>query len=190
MFVLGLKGSPRKGGNTDYLLSLFLDKVKQKGCSTHIINASKTEIKSCMACGYCEKSGDCTNNDEFVTKVLPFLEKADIIVLASPVYFYNVPAQIKALIDRTQVLWVRKYLLKEERFIENKKKGILLSAGATKGKDLFDGVRLTAKYFFDALGADFTGDLCCDKVDKPEEIKKYTDINIKKEIDLLVSKVL
>ncbi len=188
MFILGLKGSPRKGGNTDYLLSLFLKEAEVKGFKTHTIDTSKMVIKPCTACGYCEQEGNCANNDEFVTDVLPFFEKADVIVLSVPVYFYSVPAQIKALIDRTQVLWVRKYKLNPGKAVKNKKKGILLSAGATKGKDLFDGVRLTAKYFFDAAGADFTGDLCYYRVDKPGEIKKYPDV--KKEIKLLVSRII
>ncbi len=188
MFILGLKGSPRKGGNTDYLLSLFLKEAQAKGCKTHTIDAPKMVIKPCTACGYCEQEGNCANNDEFITNVLPYFEKADVIVLAAPVYFYSVPAQIKALIDRTQVLWVRKYKFNSGKVKKNEKKGILLSAGATKGKDLFDGVRLTAKYFFDAVGADFTGDLCYYKVDKLGEIKNHPDVQ--KKINLLVSQVI
>jgi protein-tyrosine-phosphatase len=91
--------------------------------------------------------------------VYPLLWQADIIVMATPVFFYGPTAQMKALIDRTQALWARRYVHKLADPGRKRRHGFLLSLGATRGKNLFDGVKLTAKYFFDAVGANFEGSL-------------------------------
>jgi protein-tyrosine-phosphatase len=96
----------------------------------------------------------------------PLLRKADLVVLATPIYFYGPTAQLKAFIDRSQALWSRKYALGLEDPRRKWRKGFLLAVGATKGKNLFDGTNLTAKYFFDAVGAGFEGKLGYRKVEK------------------------
>ena len=73
---------------------------------------------------------------------------------ATPIFFYSVSAQAKALIDRTQALWARRYVIKQD-FPGPERQGVLLAVGATHGKLLFVGARLVAKYFFDAIDAAF-----------------------------------
>ena len=75
------------------------------------------------------------------------------IMLASPVFFYAVSAHTKILMDRCQSLWVKKYWIDKVPFgkWEPKRKGLFISAGATKGKKLFDGLLLSVNYFFDIL---------------------------------------
>ena len=82
------------------------------------------------------------------------------MVLSSPVYFFGFPAALKALIDRIQVLWSRKYVLKTNDYASQNRQGLMLAAGATQGKNLFDGLRLTARYFFDAADISWAGELC------------------------------
>jgi protein-tyrosine-phosphatase len=101
------------------------------------------------------------------------LRQADIIVMATPIFFYGATAQLKSLIDRTQTLWARKYV---HKLVDPKRKwrrGLLFSVGATKGQNLFDGVELTAKYFFDAVGANYDGNLLYRKVEKAGEISDH-----------------
>ncbi|MFH1155956.1 MAG: NAD(P)H-dependent oxidoreductase [Pseudomonadota bacterium] len=155
MYVLGIAGSPRKKGNTDYLLSLFLKQAGAAGYDTGLLEPNVNRYTPCIGCGYCEKHGVCSIDNSLETGVFPLLRQADIIVLASPVYFYGIPAWTKAMIDRSQTLWSRKYRFGLKDPGHDFRRGVLLCSGATHGKDLFDGIRLTARYFFDAVGAGF-----------------------------------
>jgi multimeric flavodoxin WrbA len=178
MFILGLQGSPRNNGNTDILLSEFMDTSSQYGAETNIINVYKKNIKPCIECSMCEKKGFCSIQDEMSREIYPLLRRADIVVLASPIFFYNVTAPLKALIDRTQTFWSRKYRLNMEDPRRKIRKGFLLAIGATKGKTLFHGTIATAKYFFDAVGATSLGELTYPRIEDPGEINSHpTAIN-------------
>jgi arsenate reductase (thioredoxin) len=187
MLIFGINGSPRKGGNTRFLLSLFLEEMRKKGHEIQVFDATRLKINPCTGCGNCEKKGVCVFKDDFTDIFLPVFKKADIIVLSSPVYFYGFPAGIKSLIDRIQVLWSRKYVLGLKDFQEHKRKGFLLSAGATKGKDLFDGLKLTAKYFFDAAQVKFENELCYRGIENKGDLEKHPAVHqdIKKLADSL-----
>ncbi|MBF0395310.1 MAG: flavodoxin family protein, partial [Desulfobacterales bacterium] len=158
MIITGIQGSPRNKGNTNFLLSLFMNECKSLGATTRIIEINQSIIP-CKECGACENKGFCPTDDYMSKEVYGLFRDADAVVLATPVFFYNTPAQLKSLIDRSQALWARKYRLKLDEPCKNHRKGFLLSVGATKGKNLFDGINLTAKYFFDAISANFHGEL-------------------------------
>ncbi len=172
MFVLGLQGSPRKKGNTSVLLSAFLDQVEKLGGRFRVLDATRTEIKPCVECGTCETKGYCPLDDE-MQPLYPLLRKADLVVLATPIFFYGATAQLKALIDRSQALWSRKYVLGLEDPGRKWRKGLLLTVGATKGKNIFDGAILTARYFFDAIGAGFEGTLGYRQVEKIGDLEAH-----------------
>jgi len=173
MFILGIQGSPRKKGNTEALLSAFMDTAKQNGAETKIINVYKQQINPCIECSMCETKGICSIQDEMSQDIYPLLRRADIVVLASPIFFYNVTAPLKALIDRTQSFWARKYRLNMEDPRRKHRKGFLLAIGATKGKNLFQGTIATAKYFFDAIGATSLGQLTYPQIENPGEINTH-----------------
>ncbi|MBW2708276.1 MAG: NAD(P)H-dependent oxidoreductase [Deltaproteobacteria bacterium] len=158
MFVLSLRGSPRAKGNTSVLLSAFLDEVKSLGGRVSTLDVTQMNVMPCRGCGVCERKGFCPQDDD-MQAAYPLLRKADLVVLATPIYFYGPTAQLKAFIDRSQALWSRKYALDLEDPGRKWRKGFLLAVGATKGKNLFDGTSLTAKYYFDAIGASFEGTL-------------------------------
>lgn len=188
MFVLGLQGSPRKKGNTNFLLSAFMDEVKSRGAETQIINVPDKNIKPCIGCANCERKGFCSITDDDMTgEIYGLLRRADVVVMATPIYFYNATAQMKLLIDRTQTLWARKYRLGLSDPGRPDRKGILLALGATKGLNLFEGMILTAKYFFDAIGADFHGKLTYWRVEDFGDMEKHETVaeDIKKEVDRL-----
>jgi multimeric flavodoxin WrbA len=172
MFVVGLQGSPRKNGNTDYLLDRFLDQAGAHGAQTMKVPVAQKNILPCIGCNSCMQTGQCViQTDDMFTEMYDLLQKADVIVAATPVFFYGPSAQLKALIDRSQTLWSRKYALKLDAPKAATRKGFLLSVGATSGKQLFDGIRLIIKYFFDAAGASYSGDLTFRKVDGPRDLK-------------------
>jgi arsenate reductase (thioredoxin) len=182
MFILGLQGSPRMKGNTSVLLSAFMEEAEKLGALTNTINVDKKNIKPCKEYKTCETKGFCPIADDMQSEIYSFLWQADVIVMATPIFFYSVPAQLKALIDRSQTLWARKYRLKIEDPGRKWRSGFVLAVGATKGANLFEGVTLTAKYFFDAVGADFKGSLTYRKIENPGDMAKHpTALNEVKE---------
>jgi multimeric flavodoxin WrbA len=174
--VLGIYGSPRRGGNTDLLLDRVLDGAREAGGEVSVLYARDLRIGGCLECGGCDETGECVVPDD-MEKVYPLLEEADIIFLASPVFFYNVTAQVKALIDRGQALWSKRRILKPpERFKTHEGgTGYLIAVGATKGANLFQGCELTARYFFDALDMNYGGGLFFSKVEAKGEILAVAD---------------
>jgi multimeric flavodoxin WrbA len=168
--VLGLFGSPRRGGNTDLLLEEMLKGAEEAGAHIERIRISGLEFSPCIECHGCDDTGECVLDDD-MGKVYSQLLKADCIILASPIFFYGVTAWAKSLIDRVQSLWVRKYRLKS--LPGRGRRGFFISVGATKGARLFDGATLTVKYFFDAIGADFAGQLFFKGIEDKGDIRNH-----------------
>ena len=104
--VLILSGSPRKGGNSDTLCDEFMRGAIEAGHEVEKIWVQGRKVAPCMACYYCtDHSGECAIKDD-MADVLQQIIDADVIVLASPVYFYSISAQLKATIDRTVARWL------------------------------------------------------------------------------------
>jgi multimeric flavodoxin WrbA/protein-tyrosine-phosphatase len=156
MLVLGLQGSPRKNGNTDLLLAAFMEAARGLGAATETIYVAQRDIQACKEYIVCEKKGLCPIKDE-MNAIYTLLRRAEVVVAASPVFFYGITAQLKALIDRCQTLWARKYKLGLRDPHSDRRRGLLLGVAATKGKHLFEGMELTAKYFFDGISAAYDG---------------------------------
>ncbi len=176
MLALGLQGSPRKNGNTSYLLSAFMNELEKLGAQIKVIKAGEKEIMPCIECSVCEKEGFCPLDDDMNPEIYPLLHKADIIVVATPIFFYSAPAQLKALIDRSQTLWARRYKLKLNDPNQKWRRGFLLALGATKDKNLFEGLTLTIKYFLDAVGASLEGSLTYRQIENPGDMEKHTSV--------------
>ena len=98
--VLILSGSPRKGGNSDYLCDKFAQGARDAGHVVEKIFVSEKNIGYCRACYACRNSHKCIINDD-MAQILDKMIHADVLVLASPVYFYSINAQIKTVLDRT-----------------------------------------------------------------------------------------
>lgn len=103
--VLILSGSPRKSGNSDALCDEFARGAKKAGNDVEKIRVSEKNIAPCRACYYCrDHAGKCVFQDD-MGDVLQKIIDCDVLVLASPVYFYSVCAQLKTVIDRTVARW-------------------------------------------------------------------------------------
>jgi multimeric flavodoxin WrbA len=177
MKVIGIYGSPRKAGNTDLMLDAFMEGAETAGAEVSRVYVRDLEIRGCLGCGHCDKTGTCVQKDD-MQQVYPLLEQAQGIVVASPVYFYSVTAQLKLLVDRTQALYMKRELFMKGRQIAREgpqRKGFLLLAGATRGKRLFECSILTVKYFFEALDVPYSGDLCFKEVDERRAILQHPD---------------
>jgi len=169
--IVAIYGSPRRKGNTATLLKRAVEGATEEGANVEEIVLRDLKMSPCLEIYGCKKDGRCAIKDDF-QKVCDQLLESHGLMLASPVFFYNVSAHTKILMDRCQSLWVKKYWIDKVPFGQGtpKRKGLFVSAAATSGKKLFDGVMLSVNYFFDVLdmelwkallyrGFDFEGDV-------------------------------
>jgi multimeric flavodoxin WrbA len=105
--ILVLSGSPRKGGNSDLLCDEFIRGAAECGHTTDKVNVTDCKIDYCRACYYCKNhNGKCAIKDDMGILFEKMLV-SDVIVLASPVYFYSINAQLKTVIDRAVAKWTK-----------------------------------------------------------------------------------
>lgn len=102
--VLIISGSPRKGGNSDKLCDRFAEGARDAGHSVTKVSLADCKVGFCTGCNCCGQTHRCIIDDD-VPEIIGRMMTSDVIVMASPVYFYSVDAQIKALIDRSVSVW-------------------------------------------------------------------------------------
>lgn len=103
--IVILSGSPRKNGNTNLLCRQFQRGAEEAGHSVRFIPLAEKRISFCRACDACMHNGGVCIQKDDMTDILCAFQQADVVVLATPVYFYGVSAQMKACIDRTYPIW-------------------------------------------------------------------------------------
>ncbi len=110
--IIVITGSPRVRGNSDSLAEAFIEGAKESGNNIVRFDAGRMYIRGCNDCRYCfSNDGECVIRDD-MQEIYPALYEADILVLASPVYWYGLTAQIKAMIDRMFAGSTRPYPIK------------------------------------------------------------------------------
>jgi multimeric flavodoxin WrbA len=174
MKVLGIMGSPRRQSNTEILLDKALEGARESGAEVEKVLASKLKISPCLEIYACLKDGNCAIKDDMQLLYKKLLE-ADHIIFASPIFFYSITSQAKAIIDRCQALWVRRHVLGMGKEDTRIRRGVFISVGATRGKKLFDGAVLTMKYFFDAIFVQYFGDLLVRGIDNKAQIEEHPE---------------
>ena len=175
MKVLGITGSPRRGGNTDLLLENVLKGAASKGAEVKTIVLNRLKITPCQHCDACLEAGKCRIQDD-MQSVYDELEAADRIVLAAPIHFMGLSAQTKAMIDRCQCLWARKYVLKVPPLGDDRpRKGLFVSVGGTKYKTVFDAARLVVKSLFTVFDMEYAGELLFKGIDEKGAIANHPD---------------
>lgn len=123
MKILGLSCSPRKSGNTEILIGEALNGAQHEGAEVELFSLSGKEIRPCDGCNACIGTGKCHINDDMQTVYQKLIE-ADGIIFGTPIYFYSMAAQAKALIDRTYALNT------PNRSLANKVGGVITIAGS------------------------------------------------------------
>lgn len=178
MKALVILGSPRQGGNTEILADQVIAGMEEGGVQVERVRLADYRFSPCIACGGCEKTGQCVIQDE-MQELYRKIDAVDRLILVSPIYFYGVTALLKTLIDRSQAMWSRKYLLNKRMPGKCPRIGYLVSAAATRGAKIFDGAVLTAKYGLDAMDFRYGGALLVKGVDRkgvvgdmPEELER------------------
>lgn len=106
MTILGISGTPRRGGNSEVLLEHALRPFEEAGDTVIRFLLSEKRIRPCMGCEACQKTGRCVIHDD-MEELNQAYRDCDAMIIASPTYWRNVPAQLKALIDRSYPIWYR-----------------------------------------------------------------------------------
>lgn len=174
MRILAIYGSPRRKGNTSLLLKKAVQGASEAGADVEEVVLRDLKMGPCLEIYGCKETGRCVIQDDF-QKVYEQIVSCHGLMLASPIFFYAVSAQTKILMDRCQSLWAKKYWLEKTPIGKGKakRKGLFISAGATKGKKLFDGVLLSIRYFFDAIDVDLWRSLLYRGLDLEGDVLKY-----------------
>lgn len=166
--VLAIYCSPRRSSISGSLLNSALEPLQDAGLIIEKFFLREPEIHACIACGVCYNGHDCPFGDD-MDDVYPILENCDAIIFATPVYFYAFPGTAKALIDRCQLFWARKYLLNNP--LPSGRQAAIIATAAGGGEKSFDGIRLTYKYFLDSISIEMPEMLALKNCDfEPDEI--------------------
>ncbi|MEW6034666.1 MAG: flavodoxin family protein [Chloroflexota bacterium] len=176
LHVLGIAGSPRRRGNTDMLLEEVMKGAASKGAATKTLVVCELDIAPCRHCDGCLETGRCVVEDD-MQAVHRELRGTDRLVLASPIFFMGLTAQVKALIDRCQALWALKHVLKLPVSIPpgKERRGLFVSVGGMQytTERLFAPARATVRAFFATLDIKYAGELVFAHVDEPGAIARH-----------------
>ena len=164
--ILALMGSPRPGKHTNIALDTMLEEVDLDKFEVTKINLRDLNIGHCIGCENCGRTGKCIRKDDMEIIYNEF-DRSDIIILAAPIYFNSVNSMTKAMIDRCQVYWSRKYILNDEYKRGEDRVGIFLSVGgAPFTLDQFTGAIPVMDYFFRSINADYKGNFFISNTDR------------------------
>ena len=174
--ITALYGSPRRQGNTARLLQQAVAGARDQGAAVTEIVLRDVKMAPCMENYGCTREGECVIQDGFQEVRDRILTSAGIM-LASPIFFYTVSAHTKIFMDRCQSLWVKKYWIEGLPKGEwpATRQGLFISAGATRGRKLFDGALLTVRYFFDVIDTRLWKSLLYRGLDFENDILEHPD---------------
>ena len=179
MKIIGFIGSPRKDGNTAWTVNKILEGAKEHGADTQSWCSGDLEIKPCKGCLGCVKSGKCAINDDMQI-IYDALERADALVLGSPVYMGQMSAQAKIFTDRLFAQITPRF---SPRFKEENagKKLVLVFTQGNPDPDMFKVYFDYTKSMFQLLEFDVKGlhvvaglrnESACERQDLYDEMKK------------------
>ena len=168
--VIGISGSPRRGGNTEMLLDRVLDAARNNGADIKKFILNELNFSPCQECENIRQDGACIVEDDW-QKMFLEIENADAVVIASPIFFGSVSAQIKMFIDRFQCLWLAKNIFKAYK-AKKKKLGVFICVEASDKQDFFDNAKAIIKNFFATIGAVYAEELFCPGIDKKGAINE------------------
>ena len=158
MRVLAISGSPKKGGFTDLLLDGSLDGARAAGAGTDKIILNDLSFKPCQECFLCEDAGACVVHDD-MSVIHKKIKDADALIIASPIYFGTITAQLKTMIDRCNSLWVAKRKLKNAGPSEKVKNGAFICVAGSDGKEYFKSAGSVIRILFSTLNINYSAEL-------------------------------
>lgn len=157
--ILIINSTYRRGGNSEILAEQFKIGAEEAGNTVQTINIRDLDLKYCIGCLSCQKTGKCVLRDS-VNELLPIVKNADVLVFATPVYYYCMSGQMKTLLDRLNPLYGQNNSFKEVYLLatsaDTEKNAM---DGTIKGVqgwiDCFDGVQLCGVVY--GVGAEAVG---------------------------------
>lgn len=150
MRILVLNGSPRPKGNTKQMVEAFREGAITSGHHVDVVDVCRKKIGGCLACEYCHTKGkgNCVQTDD-MQEIYALLKEADMLVIASPIYYHGISGQLKCAIDR---FYSAAYPVKPPHL---KKVAMILSSGDA---NMYDGALFSFKGdFLDYLGLENMG---------------------------------
>ncbi|SBW05271.1 putative Iron-sulfur flavoprotein [uncultured delta proteobacterium] len=169
--------SPRSGGNSDTAISVVQSLMDGADSSAPSVTFLRNHpVLPCVSCGHCARhklACPLAARDESAP-LFDALQSASALVLAAPVYFYHVPAQLKALIDRSQPWWMLRDAWKETPF-PRRTAHIILIAARPQGQKLFEGSLLSLRYWLDLFGYDLAEPLTLHGLEGPDALRENTE---------------
>ncbi|MDE6724257.1 MAG: flavodoxin family protein [Ruminiclostridium sp.] len=171
MRILILNGSPRPDGNTKKMINAFTEGAESAGHHIDTVDVCRKRISGCMACEYCHTSSkrECVQKDDMV-EIYELLKEAEMLVIASPIYYHGISGQLKCVIDR---FYAAAYPAKPPRL---KKAAMILSSG---DPDMYDGAVFSFKGDFigyldlEDMGVYTACGLENGSEKKPEELREF-----------------
>ena len=179
MKTLIFNGSPRKNGETSYMIEIL---QKTLGGECKVVNAYTANIRPCIDCRWCFTNEGCAIKDEW-QEILAYIEECDHIILASPIYFEEITGMLLAVMSRMQTYFSARYLRKEDPVPKKKTGGILLAAGSFGPREKAES---TAQMLLRQMNCESIATVYADRTDKVS-IRERADIQ--EEIHSLAEKL-
>ncbi len=161
--------SPRRGGNSDAAAAAARLALHDPVCSARIADAG---VRPCTGCGYCRSHpGECAQDGggDGAASLYACVAKARLTIVVSPVYFYHVPSQAKAWIDRAQRFWEMPPAM---RPAAGRRLTAIFIGARERGEKLFSGAGLTLRYMALAMGMEWIPPLCLYGYDGPSVLRE------------------
>lgn len=165
MRVLGISGSPKKKGLTNLLLDESLDGARAAGAATDKIILNDLSFKPCQECFLCEDANTCVIQDD-MSIIHRKIRDADALIVASPIYFGTITAQLKSMIDRCNSIWVAKRKFKDAGLPEKMKTGAFICVAGEDRKEYFKNAKTIIKILFSTLNTVYSKDIFVGGADK------------------------
>ena len=173
--VIGLLGSPLSDGNTAKLLDRALKGAEDAGCTVEKIEIASLDFQSCMEMLFCKDHDTCIMDDD-MQQLYPKFKDMDALIIATPVMTMGIPGKLKSMMDRFQVFFMAKYMRKKPFISKERRaerKGLFICISGMNIPEVFVGVKLTVKAFFDIIDCQYTDELLINDMDTVRDVMAH-----------------
>ena len=176
--IIGILGSPLPEGNTAALLDRALQGARDAGCEVEKIVVANLDFQACNEMMFCREHDTCIMDDDMQQMYQKFREM-DGVILATPVMTMGIPGKLKSFMDRFQVFFMAKYVRKKPFFTKeraSRRNGLFICISGMKIPEVFVGVKLSVKAFFDIIDCTYRDELLINDMDAIQDIRTRTDL--------------
>jgi putative NADPH-quinone reductase len=176
--IIGILGSPLSEGNTAVLLDRALQGARDAGCDVEKVEVVNLDFQACNEMMFCREHETCIIDDDMQQMYQKFREM-DGIILATPVMTMGVPGKLKSFMDRFQVFFMAKYVRKKPFITQERarmRNGLFISISGMKVPEVFVGVKLSVRAFFDIIDCTYQDELLINDMDTILDIRTQNDL--------------